>query len=54
VRKLRYFLAVAEDLNFVRAAVRLHIVQSVVNRQVAALERELGVTSSTGPSWERG
>ena len=42
LRHLRYFIGVAEDLNFSRAAERLHIAQSALSRQVQDLEREIG------------
>ena len=43
LRYLRYFIAVAEDLSFSRAAERLHVDQSALSRRIQDLEYELRV-----------
>ena len=43
LRVLNYFLAIAREESFTRAAEQLHLTQPTLSRQIAQLEEELGV-----------
>ena len=51
IRQLEYFVAVAEELSFTRAARRLHVVQSGVSAAVQALDQWLQQPDPAAAKW---
>ena len=49
LRRLQYFVAVAQERSFTREAERLHIAQPALSRQVRLLEQELGQRCCIAP-----
>ena len=50
LRLLRYFLTVAKEQSFTKAAEQLHITQPTLSRQMAALRRETKIVSFSASS----
>ena len=50
LKQLHYFIAVAEELSFTRAALRLHLSQPSLSVQIRRLERDVGATLLTRTS----
>ena len=53
LRHLRYFFALAEELNFTRAAGKVHVTQSTLSHQIKQLENEIGqlCSSARAAAW---
>lgn len=51
LRRLRYFVAIANESSYVRAAAALYMTQPALSRQILALEKDLGVTLFDRGRW---